>query len=55
MNPKLDPLHFKLTHIKRKLEDVQENLGMNYNLDETIQEIIELVDEAIILYDIETG
>ena len=49
MSTKIDPLHFKLTIIKKMLEEMQESLDADYQVDETLQEIIDIVGEAIVM------
>lgn len=51
----MKPLQFKLTTIKKMLEEVQETLDVDYQVDESLQEILDMVDEAIIMYSTSTG
>ncbi len=55
MSTQIDPLHFKLTIIKKMLEEMQESLDADYQVDETLQEIIDIVDEATIMYSTNIG
>ena len=55
METKTDPLHSKLTVIKKMLEEVQDDLDMDYRVEGTLQDIIDMMDEAMIMHSTSTG
>jgi hypothetical protein len=45
----MNQLKLKLVTLKKMLEEVQNNLGMDYKVDESLQDAIDVCSEAIIM------
>ena len=55
MNTKKDPLASKLIILKKMLEGMQEDLDVDYQVEDSLREIIDMCDEAIVMRTTETA